>query len=259
MARKEPKTSLKAPYLKKIWLDPARAEGHEGYPLDIPVIAAEPFEIEFTHAVTLLVGPNGSGKSTILEAIAALCGFGAYGGSRNYQVDEDAGDEHLSQFLRAAWLPKVANGFYTRAETIFSLVRQMDMYGADASRGMRDTEDYGEKSLLQRSHGEGYSAIFRNKVRDHGVYLFDEPEAALSPAKQIDFVKLLHEKEKTGYTQFIIATHSPFLMAYPGACVLHMTPRGIVERSYKQTENFKILQEFYYDPTGFMKRVFEGE
>jgi predicted ATPase len=255
MARKPVAPKLKAPYLKKIWLDPEKVGDHKGYPLDIPAIRAEPFEIEFTHPITIIVGPNGSGKSTIMEAIAAICGFGMSGGNRNY--GSDGKEEHFSRFLRASWLPKVTEGFYTRAETIGTLVEKMDMYLVDGTRGMRADEEY-EDGFLNKSHGESYSAIFRNKVREYGVYLFDEPEAALSPAKQIDFVRLLHEKEKAGYCQFIIATHSPFIMAYPGACILHMTPKGIAEKSYKNTENFKILQEFYYDPTGFMKRVLEG-
>lgn len=258
MPKKSKTPALNAPYLKKIWLDTRKAEGHVGYPLDIPCIKAEPFTIEFTNNVTILVGQNGSGKSTIIEAIAAICGFGAHGGNRNYSSHEED-KEQFSKFLRAAWLPKVTEGFYTRAETIHSLVKQMDMYNVEVGGGLSDTEDYSGKNFEGLSHGEGYSALFRNKVRDFGVYIMDEPEAALSPRKQMDFVRLLHEKKKTGRNQFIIATHSPFIMAYPGACVLHLTPRGIVERPYQQTENFKIMQEFYYDPREFMKRTIEGE
>jgi predicted ATPase len=246
--------SLKAPYLKKVWLDPAKASGHDQYPLNIPCISAEPFALEFTHTVTILVGQNGSGKSTIIEALATICGFGAQGGSTAYNLGEER-DEELSKFLRAAWLPKVTEGFYTRAETIHSLVKQMDMYKVQTGGGMNAGEDYSGRNLQDLSHGEGYSALFRNKIRDFGVYIMDEPEAALSPHKQIDFVRMLHEKEKTGHHQFIIATHSPFIMAYPGACILHLTPKGIIEKSYKQTENFKIMQEFYYDPNGFMQRA----
>jgi len=257
MAKKPAASKLKAPYLKKIWLDPERIGEHKGYPLDIPTIRAEPFEIEFTHPITIIVGPNGSGKSTIMEAIAAICGFGKFGGSKDYDLGEDR-NEHLSKFLRASWLPKVTQGFYTRAETIASFIQQIEDIANDSvwGRPIRDGYDGG---LVEKSHGEGYTSIFRNKIRDKGVYVFDEPEAALSPARQIEFVKLVHEKQQTGYTQFIIATHSPFIMAYPGATILHLTPKGLVEKSYKQTENFKILQEFYYDPGGFMKRVLEDE
>ncbi len=258
MAKKAKLPQLKAPYLKKIWLDPEKAEGEEGYPLNIPSIRAAPFEIEFTHNITILVGQNGSGKSTIIEAIAALCGFGGYGGNKNYMAG-DAGQEKFSRFLKAAWLPKVTEGFYTRAETIHALVKQMDMYNVEVGGGMSSAEDYADREFQELSHGEGYSALFRNKIRDYGIYIMDEPEAALSPKKQMDFVKLLHEKQKTGRNQFIIATHSPFIMAYPDACVLHLTNKGIVEKPYKQTENFQILQEFYYNPGGFMRNLLENK
>jgi predicted ATPase len=256
LARKPAKTGLKAPFLKKVWIDPKKTEGHSGYPLDIPVIAAAPFEIEFSNTVTVLVGPNGSGKSTIMEAIAAICGFGKFGGSKDYDLGEDRG-ENFSKFLRASWLPKVTQGFYTRAETIFGFIKQIDEIAAASAYGPEIYAHYDGKTLTERSHGEGFATIFRNKIRDRGVYLFDEPEAALSPAKQMEFIKLIHEKERTGYTQFIIATHSPFLMAYPGACILHLTSKGLVEKSFTQTENYKILHDFYSDPSGFMRRLFE--
>lgn len=253
MAKKKAPSNLKAPFLKKIWLDADKAAGHKGYPLDIPCIRAEPFEIEFTHPFTVIVGHNGSGKSTIMEAIAAICGFGKFGGSKDYDLGEDR-NEHLSKFLRASWLPKVTQGFYTRAETIAAFIQQIEDIANDSEYGLAIRDRY-DGGLVQKSHGEGFATIFKNKIGNKGIYLFDEPEAALSPAKQIEFVKLLHEKESTGYTQFIVATHSPFIMAYPGACVLHLTPQGIVEKSYKETENYRILRDFYYDPTSFMKNL----
>jgi len=206
MARRPVKSALKAPYLKKIWLDPAKVGDHEGYPLNIPSIAAASFEIEFTHPVTIIVGQNGSGKSTILEAIAALCGFGKLGGSKDYDLGE-ARDEHLSQFLRASWLPKVTRGFYTRAETISSFIKQIEDIANDSIWG-RDILGGYDGGLAEKSHGEGFSVIFRNKIADKGVYVFDEPEAALSPSKQIEFIRLIHEKEQLGTAQFIIATHA---------------------------------------------------
>jgi predicted ATPase len=257
MAKKKSPSGLKAPFLKKIWLDPEKVGDNMGYPLDIPVIRAEPFRIEFTHPVTIIVGPNGSGKSTIMEAIAAICGFGKLGGSKDYDLGEER-NEYLSKFLKASWLPKVTQGFYTRAETISSFIQQIKEIAEASWDGPNIYRGY-DGGLAEKSHGEGYTTIFRNKIRDKGIYVFDEPEAALSPARQIDFVKLIYEKAQTDYTQFIIATHSPFIMAYPGACILHLTPRGLVEKSYKETENFRILQEFYSDPSGFMRRVLEEE
>ena len=219
----------------------------QAYPFSIPVIAAEPFRIDFTKAVTILVGTNGSGKSTILEALAHLCGFGRLGGNQNYASGDQDG-ETLGKYLRAGWLPKVARGFYTRAETFSGLVGQIDGFGAE--------DAYGGRSLTERSHGEAYLEIFRSRVQGKGVFLFDEPEAALSPSRQIDFLKLVKAAERGGEAQFIMATHSPLLMAYPGATVLHLTDFGILERPFQQTEHFQVLREFYLDPDSFMDAIF---
>jgi predicted ATPase len=247
MSRRPRESVLRAPYLKSIALMAERVPDARAYPFSIPAIAAEPFRIDFTKAVTILVGTNGSGKSTILEAIAQLCGFGQLGGNRNYAADRQDGDA-LGNYLRAGWLPKVGRGFYTRAETFSGFVGQVD--GFDAN------EFYGGRSLAERSHGEAYLEIFRNRVQGKGVFLFDEPEAALSPARQIDFLKLVKAAESGGEAQFIMATHSPLLMAYPGATVLHLTDFGILERPFELTEHFRVLREFYLDPKSFMDGIF---
>ena len=246
MSRRPRESSLRAPYLKSIELLDDRVPDPRAYPFSIPAIQAEHFRIDFTQPVTMLVGINGSGKSTILEAIAQLCGFGRLGGNQNYASGED--DEGLGRYLRAGWLPKVNRGFYTRAETFSGLVDQVDGFGA--------ADSYGGRSLSERSHGEAYLEIFRNRVHGKGVFLFDEPEAALSPSRQIEFLKLVRQVEADGEAQFIMATHSPLLMAYPGATVLHLTDHGILERPFQQTEHFRVLREFYLDPDGFMEAIF---
>lgn len=247
MSRRPRESFLRAPFLKSVALIDDRVPDACAYPFSIPVIAAEPFRIDFTTAVTILVGTNGSGKSTILEAIAHLCGFGRLGGNQNYASDgQDA--EPLGKCLRASWLPKVGRGFYTRAETFSGFVGQVDGFGAQ--------EAYGGRSLSERSHGEAYLEIFRNRVQGKGIFLFDEPEAALSPTRQIDFLKIVKQAETGGEAQFIMATHSPLLMAYPGATVLHLTDHGILERPFQQTEHFRVLREFYLDPMSFMDAIF---
>ena len=226
-----------------------RVPDHAVYPFSIPAISAEPFQVEFTNAVTILTGVNGSGKSTIVEALAHLCGFGRFGGNQNYARDGDDG-EMLGRYLRPSWLPKVTRGFYTRAETFARFINQVDDFDA--------TGAYGGRSLSERSHGEAYLEVFRNRVHGQGVFLFDEPEAALSPSRQIEFLQLLKTAENSGDAQFVIATHSPLLMAYPGATLLHLTDFGLVERSFKLTEHFRVLREFYLDPEGFMEAIFTG-
>ncbi len=237
---------LRAPFLRTITLDPATSFDPTAYPFSIKAIAAEEFCLEFTQPVTILVGVNGSGKSTILEAIAALCGFARYGGNRNYAREEDKRDA-LGDYLKASWHPKVTRGFYTRAESFDRLIGKVDEWAGREG-----------KPLREHSHGEAYLDVFRSRVRGDGIFLFDEPEAALSPARQLEFLKMIKAAEANGNAQFIIATHSPLLMAYPGATVLHLTDRGILERPFQLTEHFTILREFYKDPAGFIEGIFAG-
>jgi len=226
---------------------PERVPDGGGYPFTIPALAAEPLDLTFTRSVTIFVGVNGSGKSTILEAIAALRGFGRYGGNRNYDAVARE-EERLSRALRASWQPKMTRGFYTRAETLMGFISQVDAFEAE--------DGYGGRSLTTRSHGESYMQIFRNKIAGPGIFVLDEPEAALSPAHQIEFLQMVREAERREDAQFIMATHSPLLMAYPGATLLHLTDFGIIERPFELTEHFRVLREFYRDPRAFMASIF---
>ena len=233
-------------------MEEERVPPDAGFPFAIPAFAAEPLDLTFTHPVTIFVGNNGSGKSTLLEAIAALCGFGRYGGTRNYHGVRE-GEERLSGALRAAWLPKVTSGFYIRAETLMGFIAQIDEIAAeDATHYF----GYGGRSLTTRSHGEGYLELFRNKVSGRGIFVLDEPEAALSPAHQIALLQIVRAAERSGEAQFVIATHSPLLMAYPGATLLHLTERGIIERPFTATDHFRVLREFYLNPHAFMSGIF---
>ena len=236
---------LQAPFLRSITLNPTVDHDMSAWPLSIPAITAEPLRIDFTRPVTILVGPNGSGKSTLLEAIAGLCGFGRQGGGSAYYRSDQAEEELLSRHLRAAWLPRVARGFYTRAETLQGFIEQFEDYNRDR-----------REKLADRSHGEAYLSIFGRYVGGEGIYIFDEPEAALSPSRQIEFLRLMRRAEAGGRAQIIIATHSPLIMAYPGATLLHLTDRGLVERPFQLTDHFRVLREFYLDPDGFMDGVF---
>jgi predicted ATPase len=248
---KRKNSSLKPPFLKSIELDAARVPVQNSYPFSIPAIAAEHFRVDFTSAVTIIVGVNGSGKSTILEAIAGLCGFGKLGGNKNYDKGEQ---DVFGSCLRASWLPKITNGFYTRAESFYGFIKQVDQIAQDS--GADIYEGYGGRSLTTRSHGEAYLSVFRQRIQGQGIFILDEPELALSPSMQIEFLRTLRAAEKNELGQFIIATHSPLLMAYPGATVLHLTEHGIVERPFQLTDHFRILKEFYLNPDNFMDAIF---
>jgi predicted ATPase len=214
------------------------------YPFSIASIK-NGFEIDFKSNITFLVGENGSGKSTILEAIADIIGFNLSGGTKhsNYKFKNTESD--LSSFMRLTWKSKVFNGFFLRAESFFNFATYMDELEGGA---------YGGKSLHHQSHGESFLALFQNFI-NKGIYILDEPEAALSPQRQLTFLAIINELEKSGNTQFIIATHSPILLSYPNATVLDLD-NNLQEINYKETEHFKLTKEFLNNPERYFRHLF---
>src|SRR6201996_2857498 len=172
MARRNRDINLPAPYLKRLWLDAARVPDREAYPFCLPFLADE-FSLSFERAITIIVGENGTGKSTLLEGIAALAGYDGAGGGKGYMpVDHSDAEEvmggELSDALRASWLPKITNGWFFRAESFFSVARYLDSVGSPSA------------DFLSHSHGEGFLRFFEERCQRQGIFIFDEPEAALS-------------------------------------------------------------------------------
>jgi predicted ATPase len=251
VARKRTGTSLPAPYLKRLWLDETLVTDPAAYPFCIPLLRP-PFELEFRHPITILVGENGTGKSTLLEGIAKLAGYDEAGGGKGYMpVDHSRAVEinggALAKVFRAAWLPKVTNGWFFRAESFYSVARYMDAAALDGGGAPPD--------FLSRSHGEGFMAFFEERCQRQGIYIFDEPESALSPHRQLEFLKLLRRMDLSRRCQVIMATHSPMLMAYPGATLLQLTRGGLVPTTVEQTEHFRITREFCDDPALFVETL----
>ncbi|WP_316229274.1 AAA family ATPase [Bradyrhizobium sp. SZCCHNR1070] len=247
MARKQREIRLPAPYLKRLWLDPSRVPDRTAYPFCLPFLQDD-FELRFSHAITIIVGENGTGKSTLLEGIAALAGYDEAGGGKGYRpVDHSEAIEimggELSTALRASWLPKITKGWFFRAETFFSVARYLDAVG------------YGP-DFLSHSHGEGFLRFFEERCQRQGIYIFDEPESALSPSRQMEFLKLMRRMDEAGYCQVVMATHSPILMAYPNATLLRLTKYGLVPVRVQDTDHFKAMREFCDDPQGFVEAVF---
>jgi predicted ATPase len=244
---------MPAPYLKRVWIDPARVDERSAYPFCLPFLGDE-FELGFDRAFTIIVGENGTGKSTLLEGIAVLAGFDEAGGGKGYRpVDHSMAIEEtggtLSEALRASWLPKITNGWFFRAESFFSVARYLDQAAReDGERG---------PDFLSHSHGEGFLRFFEERCQRQGLFIFDEPESALSPARQIEFLKLMRRMEEIGHCQIIMATHSPMLMAYPGARLLRLTKYGLEQVGVKDTDHYKVMREFCEDPKGFVEAVFE--
>ena len=147
----------------------------------------------------------------------------------------------LSTALRASWLPKITKGWFFRAESFFSVARYLDSVGSTSA------------DFLSHSHGEGFLRFFEERCQRQGLFIFDEPEAALSPTRQIEFLKLLQMMDKSERIQVIMATHSPMLMAYPNATLLRLTKYGLEPTTVESTDHYKTLREFFEDPKGFVE------
>ncbi len=250
--RKSRVINMSAPYLRRVWLDASRITEPQTYPFCLPLFRNGDFDLEFDHAITIVVGENGTGKSTLLEGIAALAGYDEAGGGKGYRpVDHSRALEvmggELSTALRASWLPKITNGWFFRAESFFSVARYLDEAALGA--GARPPD------FLSHSHGEGFLRFFEERCRRQGIFIFDEPESALSPSRQIDFLKLLRRMDESGICQVIMATHAPILMAYPNARLLRLTKYGLEPVTLEQTEHFRLIREFCTNPASFVETM----
>ena len=219
----------------------------DSYLRDIPAVEwlMEQRELRLWADVVFLVGENGSGKSTVLEAIAAAAGFNPEGGTRNYSFStSDTHSELFRHITLCRSYRRPANGYFLRAEGMYNAASYLDKL--DELPGQSALHLYGGRSLHSRSHGESFLAVI-SAFRGGGLYLLDEPEAALSPVRQLTLLSLINELVADG-SQFIIATHSPILMAYPNAQILLFSENGITPTAYKQTEHYQITKQFLDDP-----------
>jgi predicted ATPase len=235
--------------LKKITLLRERVEDWTVYPFSVPTIASLP-EINLTSRIVFFTGENGSGKSTLLEAIATHYGFGPEGGNRNYQYDstiqKDSTDT-LARTLRLAFDKRTGAGFFLRAESFFNTASYIDSLYPP-----------GSGSFHAQSHGESFLTILERKFTRNGLFLLDEPEAALSPQRQLSFLILIHDTLRTYKdAQFIISTHSPVLLGYPGAQILSFDDGHLQEITYEDTAPMQIVRRFVNDRDSFLQELFQ--
>jgi predicted ATPase len=236
------------------WIS-ARFERKEGwddgaYPFNLPVVR-DLDELVFHPKVTFIVGENGSGKSTLIEALAVAWGFNAEGGSQNFNFATAASHSALHGFVRPVRSTKRAkDGYFLRAESHFNVASQIDQLGVETS--------YGGVSLHQQSHGESFFALLDNRFRGAGLYIMDEPEAALSPNRQLSFLARLHELigEKS---QFIIATHSPIILGYPDAWIYQTSARGLERVEYEETDHYQVTRSFLNRRDVFLETLLSDE
>jgi predicted ATPase len=222
-------------FLQAVRLEREAVKHFEAYPFSIPAVR-HLHRLEFHPAVTFFIGENGSGKSTLLEAIAVKYGYNAEGGGKNFGFATRETHSSLHEFLTLERsFAHATDGFFLRAESFYNLATQIDDLGANYG--------YGKKSLHAQSHGEAFLSLLTNRLQGDGVYLFDEPEAALSPQRQLSVLTLLH-RLVYHRSQIIIATHSPILLAYPHARIYEFGEQGIKEVQYTDTEQYQITKGF---------------
>lgn len=222
------------PYLLHASFRPELDLDFDAYPFNIPAVR-ELGNISFHPNVTFFVGENGSGKSTVLEAIAVALGFGPEGGTRSAQFSTVDSVSPLHDALRVArGVPVPNDGYFLRAESFFNVASYMDQVGY--------LDSYGG-SLHTRSHGEAFMAVLLNKLRGNGIYLLDEPEAALSPSRQLAALSAIHQLVEDR-SQFVIATHSPILLSYPHARIIQFDGSGVSETTYEDTEHYAVTHDF---------------
>ena len=222
------------------------------YPFNIPTIASLK-TLEITSRICFFVGENGTGKSTLLEAIAAHYGFGLEGGNRNFSprtTNSVTSIEPLVKALRLSFTKRTGGGFYLRAESFFNVASYVDQVGLAGS--------YGDKSLHDQSHGESFLSLLQNRFTRSGLYLMDEPEAALSPQRQLSFLVLLRGDARRGNDniRFVIATHSPILLAYPGAQILSFDDGAIRQIDYRESQPFQLVSRFVAAPERYINALF---
>lgn len=233
---------LEENFLLSIALKKEKIESFEVYPFSLP--AVKNLQRTLLHPnVTFLVGENGSGKSTLLEALAISQDFNPEGGTINFNFSTRSSHSALHEYLRVAKSSKKpSTGFFLRAESFFNVATEIEKLDEEGS-GAKIIRSYGDKSLHEQSHGEAFFSLMKNRFGSYGLYLLDEPEAALSPNRQMSMITLMHDLVMKG-SQFVIATHSPILLAYPHAKIYEIQDEGLTSVSYEESQTFRDSKRF---------------
>lgn len=231
------------PFLLHLELMRDKVTDFSVYPFSIPAVAKlERLKLD---PVTFFVGENGCGKSTLIEAIAIRAGFNPEGGTKNFNASQRPSESSLKDYVRLArGARRERSGFFLRAETMFNVSTEAEQYAA-----------YGWAELHEMSHGEAFLWVAVNKFHEGGLFILDEPEAALSPQRQLALMIRMHQLAKAG-SQLIISTHSPILLAYPGASIFLLDRDGIHRTRYEDTEHYAVTRAFLQDPVGRLEKLF---
>ncbi|SEB58257.1 AAA family ATPase [Paenibacillus sp. GP183] len=245
------------PFLRGIELERHIVPSFDYYPFNLGVIKSLS-RLEFHPKVTYIVGENGMGKSTLMESIAVSWGFNPEGGTKNFSFSTQSTHSNLHEFIRLVrGVYKPRDGFFFRAESYYNLATNIENLDNEPSFGPPIINSYGGKSLHEQSHGESFFATFINRFGGQGLYILDEPEAALSPLRQMAMLSRIHELVQKN-SQFIISTHSPILMAYPDSLIYNLTPFGIETRTLEETDHYIIMKQFLNNKEMMIKELFDS-
>ncbi|MBX9957479.1 AAA family ATPase [Peribacillus simplex] len=243
-------------YIRGIYLNRDRISSYDHFPLDLPVIRHLQ-EVVFHPSVTYVIGENGMGKSTLLEGIAIAYGFNPEGGTLNFNFSNYDSHSNLDEYLRlkkGVYKPK--DHFFFRAETFYNLATNIEELDRESSFGSKIIDSFGGKSLHQQSHGESFFSAFVERFQGDGLYILDEPEAALSPLRQISMLARINELVQQG-SQFIISTHSPIIMAYPDAKILQISDEGMSEVTLEESNHYLLMKQFFEDKDRLLHHLFQ--
>jgi predicted ATPase len=247
---------ISSQYVSRITLQRDMVDSFDRYPFSLPAVRSLE-HIDLHPKVTYFVGENGSGKSTLLEAIAVSLGFNAEGGTKNFRFGSRRSHSELHEYLRIAkGINRPRDGFFLRAESFFNVATEIENLDAEFSYGPPVINSYGGRSLHEQSHGESFLALMMERFGGQGMYILDEPEAALSPQRQLAVLSRIHDLVLED-SQFIIATHSPILMAYPDACIYLCGKDGVSEVAYEDTEHYQVTRDFLANPERMLRILFE--
>ncbi|WP_088069976.1 AAA family ATPase [Gottfriedia luciferensis] len=250
------KLNQESQYIRSVNLKGEQISSSDQFPLNLPVIRNFQ-EITFHPCVTYIIGENGMGKSTLLEGIAIALGFNPEGGTLNFNFSSYDSHSNLDEYLQIVKGVNRANdSFFFRAETFYNIATNIEELDKEPFSGRKIIYSYGGKSLHEQSHGESFFAAFMERFQGNGLYILDEPEAALSPLRQMSMLARINDLVNQG-SQFIISTHSPVIMAYPNAKIIQITENGMSDSKLEDTNHYSIMKQFFENKERLLHHLFE--
>lgn len=243
-------------YIREIYLKRDQPPNNNSFPFSLPVFRTLR-DLKIHPNVTYIIGENGMGKSTLLEGIAIALGFNPEGGTLNFNFSSYDSHSELGQYLRVVkGVNKAKDYFFFRAETFYNVATNIEELDKEPLGGGKIIDSFGGKSLHEQSHGESFFATFKERFKGNGLYILDEPEAALSPLRQLSLLARINDLVNES-SQLIISTHSPILMAYPNSKIIELTEDGLQEVRLEDTQHYSIMKQFFDDRTRLLHHLFE--